>query len=82
MLGTAVLNVIWGIVQPIINRVPDISINYDGIVGTTVYQFIRAGLYFLPMDTVKAILAIIVALWVLRVVIAVLHSLWSALPIV
>lgn len=82
MLGTAVVGVIWGIVQPIINRVPDITINYDGIANSTVYQFIRAGLYFFPMGTVKTILTIIIALWVLRVVIAVLHSLWSALPIV
>lgn len=82
MITTAVVNVIWGIVQPILNRVPDISINYEGIANSTVYQWIRAGLYFFPMDTVKTILTIIIALWVLRVVIALLKSLWSALPIV
>jgi len=61
---------------------PDIAINYDGIANSTVYQFIRAGLYFLPMDTVLRILSLVVALWVVRIVIAFLHSLWAALPIV
>jgi len=39
-------------------------------------------MYMLPVDTVTTILGIVIALWVLRIVIAVLHSLWSALPIV
>ncbi len=82
MVTTGILNVIWNIVSPILARVPEISLNYDGIANTTVYQFLKAGLYFLPMQTVKTILAITVSLWVLRVIISLLHSLWSSLPIV
>lgn len=82
MVTTAIINVIWGIVSPILDKVPEISLNYDGIANMTVYQFLKAGLYFLPMETVKNIIALTLALWVLRVVISLLHSLWASLPIV
>lgn len=82
MVTTGILNVIWSIVSPILARVPEISLNYEGIANTTIYQFLKAGLYFLPMQTVKTILTITIALWVLRVIVSLLHSLWSSLPIV
>ena len=82
MITTAVINVLWSIASPILALIPDIAINYDGIANSTVYQFIRAGLYFLPMETVTKILTLVIALWVLRIVIAFLHSIWAALPIV
>lgn len=82
MITTAIINVIWSIAQPIVSRMPDIAINYEGIANSTVYQFMRAGLYFLPMDTVIRILSLVLVLWVFRIVIAFLHSLWAALPIV
>lgn len=82
MITTAVLTVLWGIIKPLITRIPDLQINYAGLSSMSVYQYLRAGLYFFPMGTVVAILEIILALWVLRVVVAILHSLWDALPIV
>ena len=82
MISTAVLNVLWSIAEPVLSLVPDITINYDGIANSSAFQFIRAGLYFFPMDTVLQILYLVISLWTLRVVIAFLHSLWSALPLV
>ena len=82
MIVTAVINVIWGVVNPILNRVPEISIDYAGVSSSSIYQWLRAALYFFPMNTVVAICALTLALWVLRMVIAFLHSLWASLPIV
>ena len=82
MISTAILTVIWGIVKPILVRIPDLQINYAGLSSMSVYQYLRAGLYFFPMGTVVAIMEIVLALWVLRVCVAILHSLWDALPIV
>lgn len=82
MIVTMALHVIWGIVEPLVNRMPEIAINYDSIASSSVYTYLRAGLYFLPMQTVLRILTIIVALWVFRIVIALLHTLWASLPIV
>lgn len=82
MITTAVLSVIWHIIEPILAHVPTLEINYAGLSSMSVYQYLRAGLYFFPMETVTKILSIVVGLWILRVVISILHSLWSALPIV
>lgn len=82
MITTAIITAVWNIVFPLLMRIPTIGINYEGLANTTVYQFLQAGMYMLPVDTVTTILGIVIALWVLRIVIAVLHSLWAALPIV
>lgn len=82
MITTGVIRVIWGIISPILDKVPEISLNYDGIANMTIYQFLKAGLYFFPMETVKDIITLTLALWVLRVVVSLLHSLWASLPIV
>lgn len=82
MIVTAAISAIWAIVEPLVNRMPDIAINYDSIASSSVFTYIRAGLYFLPMGTVLKIFGVIVALWVLRIIIAVLHTLWASLPIV
>lgn len=82
MIVTAGLGIIWAIVEPLLSRIPDVAINYDSIASSSVFTYLRAGLYFLPMHTVLQIFTCIIALWVLRIVIAILHSLWAALPIV
>lgn len=82
MIVTAVITAIWNLVQPILNRVPEISIDYAGVSSSSIYQWLRAALYFVPMNTVLAICGLTLALCVLRVVIAFLHSLWASLPIV
>lgn len=82
MIVTAAISVIWAIVEPLINRIPDVAINYDSIASSSVFTYIRAGLYFLPMHTVWNIFSLIVALWVLRIIIALLHTLWASLPVV
>lgn len=82
MIVTAAISVIWAIVEPLVNRIPDVAINYDSIASSSVFTYIRAGLYFLPMHTVWNIFSLIVALWVLRIIIALLHTLWASLPVV
>lgn len=82
MIFNSVIRLLWSFASPIIAKIPSVQINYDGIANSTVFQYLRAGLYFFPMDTVTQILTIVIALWVLRIVIAFLHSLWSALPII
>ena len=55
MITTAILTVVWGIVRPLLVRIPDLQINYAGLSSMSVYQYLRAGLYFFPMGTVVAI---------------------------
>ena len=81
MMTTFLLNLVWSIVSGPLLKVPDLNINYDGLANSTVYQYFQAALYLLPMDTVGAIFAITAVLWILRIVISFLRSLWAALPI-
>ena len=82
MITNSVLELIWGLVEGPLGRVPDLNINYDGLANSTVYQYLRAALYLFPMGVVREILAITAALWVLRIVIAFFRALWASLPIV
>lgn len=81
MIATGILTVLWNIAGPLVDKMPVIAINYDGISNSTVFQFLKAGLYLLPTGTVFNILTIVIGLWVFRIVIAFLHSLWAALPV-
>lgn len=82
MIINSVIQLLWDFASPIIAKIPSVQINYDGISNSTIFQYLRAGLYFFPMTTVTQILTIVIALWVLRIVIAFLHSLWNSLPII
>ena len=62
MIVTAVITAIWNLVQPILNRVPEISIDYAGVSSSSIYQWLRAALYFFPMNTVLAICGLTLAL--------------------
>ena len=77
MIVNAAITAVWNLVHPILDRVPEIGIDYAGISSSSIYQWLRAALYFLPMNTVITICALSLALWVLRMVIAFLHSLWG-----
>lgn len=66
MIFTVAIRAIWAVVNPILNRIPEISIDYAGISSSSIYQWLRAGLYFIPMNTVVTILTLTLALWVLR----------------
>lgn len=82
MITTAILSVIWGIIEPPLSLVPDVAINYDGLANSSVYQYLRAALYLMPMEAFTGILSISITLWGLRMFIAFFRTLWAALPIV
>ena len=80
MITNAIIDFLWGFAAPILNQVPAIELNTVGVWDTGL-QWIQAALYFFPLSDVVAIFAIVLKLWMLRVAVAFLHSLWSALPI-
>lgn len=81
MISTAIIRMLWGVASPVIERIPSISISADSPIVTSALSWVRCALYLFPMGTVLKILTLILALWVMRVVISVLRTLWSALPI-
>ena len=80
MITNAIISWLWGFISPLVDQIPTIEFNADGLV-TNILPYLRAGLYFLPMHTFSSILRLTLALWTLRVMVAFLHTLWKSLPI-
>lgn len=70
------------VLLPCTAALPSIVINVENVVSSVFFSYIRAGLYFLPLHTVAAILGIQVALWGFRIVVAVVRAVWDLLPFV
>lgn len=65
---------------PCIAALPTISISYSAVTTSSVYSYIRGAMYFLPVGTVAAILGLILAIWLFRILIAVIRAVWGVLP--
>ena len=62
------------IVIPLILSLPTIVIDYNGVINGSVFSFIRASAYFLPMGTIGVILGITLSLYVLRMIFAIIKA--------
>jgi len=60
---------------------PVIHVDSAAVISSNAFSYIRAGLYFFPMGTVRAILAIILILWIVRTIIAFIKMIWDLLPV-
>jgi len=76
-----ILAVVIVIVLAAIVALPTIHIDASAVITSNAFSYIRAGLYFFPMGTVRAILGIILVLWILRVIIAFIKMIWDLLPV-
>lgn len=83
MVSEFFLNVFFSIVTGILSLFPHgIEWNVDsGIMGTFL-SVVSSICYFLPMGTVRAIIALIVSFGVFRVAIRLIKTLWDLLPVV
>lgn len=82
MITEFLLNIVFGISKGFFALAPDISWNVD----TSAFAYVRDILlvvgYLLPMETVIAILDLIIALTILRCAIALGKTIWDFLPFV
>ena len=60
---------------------PTIHIDVDAVTASTAFEYIRAGLYFFPVQTVLRIISLTLSLWVFRIIIAVVKTIWDLLPV-
>lgn len=68
------------IMVPLISAMPTIHINTLAVMDGGFYACIRAAAYFLPMDTISAILGIIFILFLFRILVSVLKLFKSIIP--
>lgn len=81
-MKTVLFVVLFFVVISIIVCLPTISINVDAVVASNVFAYIRAALYFIPVGTVTTILGIMLSLWLFRMLVALVKTIWDMLPVV
>lgn len=77
----ALFIVIFIFVIGMLLQLPTIKINKGDVVSSNFFTYIRAGMYFLPAGTVISICTLQLALWVFRVIVAVVKVVWDFLPV-
>lgn len=80
-MKTILFLVILALVISVLVLLPDIEIDQDEVVGSNVFTYIRAAMYFIPAGTALRILGIILSLWVFRIIVAVVKVIWDMLPV-
>lgn len=69
------------IVLSLIVSLPTITINSSVVIASSAFAYIRAALYFIPTGTCAAILSIILGLWIIRVIVSLVKTIWALLPV-
>lgn len=80
LVKIAIFAVIFVIVIGFIAMLPTITIDKDAVITSSAYQWIRAGLWFLPTGAMAAIFSVQITLWSFRVLIAIVKVIWDMLP--
>ena len=80
LVKLAIFALIFAIVIGFIAMLPTVTINKDAVVTSSAYQWIRAGLWFLPTGAIASIFAVQLVLWSFRVLIAIVKVIWDMLP--
>lgn len=81
MLTTAIISAIWSFAGPLIDRIPDVEMETAGYLDGF-GDYLAFACYMLPMPTVISIVQLTIGLYMLRIVVSFLRTLWGALPIV
>ena len=82
MISEFFLNIIFGIVSGMLEVLPDITWSVDTSAFSYFIGILQVAGYMLPMGAVGAICALIVAFTIVRIVIAVIKTVWDLLPLV
>lgn len=82
MIVEMLLNVPLGIVSWFLDLIPDFTFDISVNTFTTFFQFLRMAGYILPMGTVAFILGTLIAIQLMRILIALFRFLLSMVPFV
>lgn len=80
MILEFVFNCLFRVLYTIIGVFPDVNWSVSKNVIDTVSGIIRTSCYFFPMDTVVAILAIIIWVNMFKIGVSFLKTLWDIIP--
>lgn len=81
MVKVVIFVVLLTVVFSALLLLPTIKIDKGQIVESSAFAYVRAAMYFIPVSTAGSILGIVLVLWVFRVIVAVVKTIWSLLPV-
>lgn len=82
MISEFFLNIIFSFVSGMLNLLPEFTWSVESSAFEYLISFIRMIGYLLPWGTVSAIVSLVVALFVFRIIIAIIKTVWDLLPLV
>ena len=82
MIIESLINFIFIPLNGLLHLLPNISWNVDANVFAKFFEVLRLGCYFLPMGTVMAVFALIIAINTFKIVISLIKTVWQLLPFV
>lgn len=81
MISEFFLNIIFTLVGWMLQPLPEITVPALGSTSTF-FDFVRCGLYLLPLNTISTIVGILVAISLFRIFIAIVKTIRDLLPLV
>lgn len=82
MISEFMIDIIFGILTALLSVLPDITWSVDVSSFTPFFQILNAVCYLLPMGAISSIVSMVIGLTVFRVVISIVKTIWSLLPVV
>lgn len=80
MISEFFLNIVFNLVNWMLEPLPTITVpSLD--TSSTFFDFVRCGLYLLPLGTVNAIVGLLVAISLFRIILSIIKTIWNLLPI-
>lgn len=83
MIIDVLLNIIAGVINVLLFPLEVINIGVDFLAGIpAVYKFLQVVVYILPWSNILPLIVLIIAIFILRIVISLIKTIWDLLPIV
>lgn len=82
MISEFFLSIVFNIVSTMLDALPDVSWSVNTSAFGYFISILKVACYLLPMDTVGTICGLIVTFTIVRIVIALIKTVWDLLPLV
>lgn len=89
MITEFLIDIIFGIINPLMNILPGVAGVIDNLLNNATVvsalriftEYLELVTYLIPVYAFKPIFAVIISVWLFKVVINILKTLWGILPI-
>ena len=82
MITEFFINIIFSLVTGMLGLLPDVTWSVDTSAFSYFLDIVRIAGYMLPIDTVIAIIALIVDFTIVRIILAIPRAIWDLFPLV